>query len=137
MGNSETSGHIPTEKKGGQSGLPRLNPMCILQKKEASKLVAAAKRLAVEATRCSKRRRLVQKPADRLHSPDHILLGARVAVYWPDDKQFYNVSCQTPLRVHPHSHLFGTAVSQQAFSPLFPPFFPPFSSGKMDTPWKA
>lgn len=62
----------------------------LLKKETASKLVAAAKRLAVEAARGTKRRRVVQKPAERLNSPDHILLGARVAVYWPDDKQFYN-----------------------------------------------
>ena len=73
----------------------------ILQKGKAAKLVATAKRLAVEAMRCGKRRRVVQKPAERLNSPDHILLGARVAVYWPDDKQFYNVS-QT---LHPN--VFG------------------------------
>ena len=68
-----------------------------MQKEKAARLVATAKRMAVEATRCSKRRRVVQKPAERLHSPDHILLGARVAVYWPDDKQFYNVSQITYL----------------------------------------
>lgn len=76
-----------------------------MQREAASKLVAAAKRLAVEAARSSKRRRVVQRPAERVHSPDHILLGARVAVYWRDDKQFYKVMSCPIWPSSPSSHM--------------------------------
>ncbi len=88
-----------------------------MQRERASKLAAAAKRLAVEAARSSKRRRVVQRPAERVHSPDHILLGARVAVYWRDDKQFYKVMSRQ-LQPGTPSCMSKRMALEQGYAPL-------------------
>ncbi len=62
-----------------------------LQKQKAAELVAVARSLALEASRASKRQRLQQKSSHRASASSSPVLGARVAVYWPNDKQFYKV----------------------------------------------
>lgn len=67
------------------------NPCAPLQKHAAAELVAVARSLALEASRACKRQRVQPKLSHRASSSSSPFLGARVAVYWPNDKQFYKV----------------------------------------------
>lgn len=60
-----------------------------IKKHAAAELVAVARSLALEASRACKRQRVQPKLSHRASSSSSPFLGARVAVYWPNDKQFY------------------------------------------------
>ena len=69
-----------------------LTVIAILQKQKAAELVAVARSLALEASRASKRQRLQHKSGHRASASISPVMGARLAVYWPNDKQFYKVA---------------------------------------------
>ena len=61
-----------------------------LQAKRAACLLAAAQHAAADELQPAKRRRQRSMRAYVGH-PEHVLLGARISVYWPDDDAFYKV----------------------------------------------
>lgn len=61
-----------------------------LQAKRAAGLLAAAQHAAADEVRPAKRQRQRCLRA-YVGPPEHILLGARISVYWPDDDAFYKV----------------------------------------------
>ena len=61
-----------------------------LQAKRAAGLLAAAQHAAADGVRPAKRQRQRCLRA-YVGPPEHILLGARISVYWPDDDAFYKV----------------------------------------------
>ena len=62
-----------------------------LQAKRAAELLAAAQHAVADELRPAKRQRQRCLRA-YVGPPQHILLGARISVYWPDDDAFYKVS---------------------------------------------
>ena len=62
----------------------------MLQAKRAACLLAAAQHAAADELQPAKRRRQHSMRAYIGH-PEHVLLGARISVYWPDDDAFYKV----------------------------------------------
>ena len=67
-----------------------------LQTKRAACLLAAAQHAAADELQPAKRRRQHSMRAYVGH-PEHVLLGARISVYWPDDDAFYKV-CTSSLK---------------------------------------
>ena len=66
----------------------------VLQRQKAAKLIAIARSLSTDACRAAKRQRiqLIQpKLIQRSSSSRSPILGARVAIFWPNDKQYYKV----------------------------------------------
>lgn len=76
-----------------------------LQAKRAAKLIAAAHRMAKEASRASKRRKVTQPQLPKRGSGGNLLMGARISVYWSEDKTFYKVRLLLPLRFHCTKHV--------------------------------
>ena len=70
----------------------------MLQAKRAACLLAAAQHAAADELQPAKRRRQHSMRAYVGH-PEHVLLGARISVYWPDDDAFYKV-CISSSAMH-------------------------------------
>lgn len=62
----------------------------MMQAKRAAGLLAAAQHAGAEERRPAKRQRQ-QGLRGYVGPPEHILLGARISVFWPDDDAFYKV----------------------------------------------
>ena len=82
-----------------------LNPASGLpdQAKRAAELIALAQqKRALEVRPLKRRRRQVLKAY--AGPPSHVLLGARISVYWPDDRAFYKV-CARLSTLAPAAHM--------------------------------
>jgi hypothetical protein len=80
---------------------------CVVQAMRAAEMVALAQQKAVIDERPLKRKRRAG-PDCYVGPPQHVLMGVRISVFWPDDDAFYKA--RLPTR-SPHTSRHGLLLN--------------------------